>query len=249
MRLKTIALIGILFSMFHANAQRVNGYEGFYVGLGYEMGLLSIDLKDSNKAFKSSEISNKLRHSVSLTTTYKTASGIDFQLGYLPSQNSMTIEGTVSGQEGGIPGKKFKVNNSYFSHTGFLGAGYNIKIVRDWDLRIGAGISMTFVNDEDALREKLGEDGTKITVENKTIKNNNIHLIAPISITKYFLNGNYLTFGAKYYHSISDSFIEGSVRIPDRELKYSTLNNAIAFHLNYFFMLQTEKDDDCGCLY
>ncbi len=241
MRLKTITLIGILFLTLHSYAQQKSYYEGLYIGIGYEAGLLSVDLNDTDTPFENSKINNRLRHSISFSTTYKTASGLDFELGYLPSQNTMILEGKA-------PKKNFKIRNNYFSHTALTGIGYNIPLSRFMDIKIGVGASMTFVGDENILREKVGEDGTKITVENNTVKNNNIHLVLPISLTKYFRNGNYLTFGAKYYYSLSKSFIEGSVKITDRELKYSTLNNAIALHLNYFFRIQTEKDD-CGCLF
>ncbi len=241
MRLKTITLIGMLSLTLHSYSQQTSNSEGLYIGIGYEVGLLSIDLKDTNTPFENREINNRFRHSISLSAIYKTAFGFDFELGYLPSQNTMTLEG-------GTLGKNFKIRNNYFSHIALAGIGYSIPLSRFMDIRIGAGASMTFISDENESRKKIGGDETIITVENNTVKNNNIHLVLPISITKYFRNGNYLSFGAKYYHSISKSFIEGSVKIPNRELKYGTLNNAIAFHLNYFFSIQTEKDD-CGCLY
>ncbi len=241
MRLKTITFIGILFLTLHSYAQQTSHYEGIYIGVGYEAGLLFVGLNDTDMPFENSEINNSLKHSISFSIAYKTASGLDFELGYLPSQNTMVLEGKTLG-------KNFKIRNNYFSHTALAGIGYNIPLSRIIDIRIGIGASMTFVGDENILREKIGEDGTKIVVENNTVKNNNIHLVFPISVIKYYSNGNYLTLGAKYYHSFSKSFIEGSVKIPNRELKYSTLNNAIALHLNYFFRIQTEKDD-CGCLF
>ncbi len=248
MKIKTITLIGILFLTLNAYAQLGRQYEGVYIAVGYEVGLLSVDLENTNNPpFRNIDVSNnRLRHSISFLTAYRTTAGLDFRVGYLPSQN-------IIGFKGDDIKKKFKIQNSYFSHMALAGIGYNIPLSRSFDVRIGVDASMTFVgnNQTESIN---GEDNTKMVVTNNTVKNNNIHIIAPISFVKHFQNGNYFAFGAKYYHSLSESFIDGDISIQKadntilNQAKYNTKNNAIALFINYGFKIQSTFDD-CGCLF
>ncbi len=244
---KTIALIGIL--LFTLNSYAQYGHEGFYVSAGYELGLLSVDLNnDANiPSFKNSEVNSRLRHSIPISVMYRTPSGFDFELGYFPSQNNLSFKGADAK-------KRFKVSSSFFSHTAFAGINYNIPLTKSFDFRLGVSASMTFVSDEKGEDRDNGGDGSKIKITNETVTNNNIHLIAPISIVKHLRNGNSLTIGAKYYHSINKSFIKGTINIEEldgtaKQVNYNTLNNAIAVYISYGFNIQPERSKGCGCLF
>ncbi|MBS9767829.1 MAG: hypothetical protein KGV44_09870 [Flavobacteriaceae bacterium] len=234
MKLKTISLIGILLLTLNSFAQQGRDYKGFYVSIGYELGLLSVDLQDTKTPLIDSEVSSRLRHSIPFSVSYRTEEGLDFELGYFPSQNTI-----------GLKGKSFKITNSYFSHTAFAGVGYSIPITRFLDIRTGVGASMTFVGDE-----KINETEKNLTITNETVEKRNTHIVIPLSIVKHFRNGNQLVFGAKYYHSLNDDFIKGDITITAKGKKtsYSTLNNAIALYISYGFKIETVAEG-CGCLF
>lgn len=234
MKLKHIIISGILLLSLKVNAQKEYQHAGIYTTVGYEIGFLSSDIQKTTQPFTSSVIEGNLNHSLAITGIYKTSINAEIKLGYMASYSSLAVEGVNVD-------KPFAVDNNYFAHTVFIGAGYNFPIKNDVDITLGLGSAISYIKNADVTEEQ-GSIADKIVATNSSINNGNVYLIPELSITKYLKNGNTVTFGGKYYYSANDNFIEGTVKNVSngttlRQVNYTTQNNQIAIYLNYGFNL------------
>ncbi len=232
MKIKVILLVMNLLFVLSINAQKEYAHKGIYTTIGYEFGFLSSELQKTALPFTDSSLGNNFNHSVSITGIYKTPLKAEIKIGYTGSYTTLNIEGNNDG-------RLFEIKNNYFVHTTFLGAGYNIPIMKDIDVTIGLGSSVSFVKDK--ITEKAtGEEADQIVASNVSVKKGNVYIIPELSISKYFKNGSILTLGGKYYHSANDSFIEGVVQnlkngLLEKQVNFSTQNNQIALYISYGF--------------
>ncbi|WP_435261640.1 hypothetical protein [Tenacibaculum sp. nBUS_03] len=234
MKLKFFIVFSVLFFAKEINAQKKYNHSGIYTAIGYEFGFLFSDIKETTIPFTNNTINNNFNHSLSITGLYKTAFNTEIKLGYMTSYSSLTIEGSNNN-------KSFIIDNNYFTHTFFIGGGYNFVVKDDIDITIGLGSAVTYIK-KAFISENEGEVNNQIVATNNSIKRANVYLVPEISMTKHLKNGNTLTIGSKYYHSANDFFMQGSVEnknngIVIKKVNFSTQNNQIAFYLNYGFNL------------
>lgn len=234
MKLKLIIFSAIAFLAGRINAQQQYQHSGIYTSIGYEFGFLSSDIQETTIPFTNSSINSNFNHSLTFTGIYKTPFNAEIKLGYMPSYSTLTLEGNNNN-------KPFSVNNNYFAHTVFIGAGYNFVVKKDLDITVGLGSAVTFIKNEN-ITEKQGEITDQIVATNNSMNNGNVYLMPELSITKYLKNGNTLTLGGKYYHSANDNFLQGTVKNLNngntiRKVNYTTQNNQIAVYLSYGFNL------------
>lgn len=228
MKLK-ITIVAMLFCVVGIQAQKEYAHKGLYTSIGYEYGLLFSDITTATVSSKSS-IDSNFNHSVSITGLYKTAFNTEIKLGYTGSYSTLNILGRNSD-------KTFLVTNNYYTHTVFVGAGYNFSIKKDLDITLGLGSAVTYVKNSDILKE-YGEASDKILATNTSLNQGNVYLIPELSITKFFNNGNTLTLGGKYYHSVHDNFLQGDItNIRNgailEQVSFSTQNNQVAIYIAY----------------
>lgn len=234
MKLKLIPFLTILLFVMQVNAQKEYTHQGIYTAAGYEFGFLSSSLKNTQYPFSSSTIDTNINNSLSLTGIYKTPFKAEIKLGYMASYSTLTIKGNNNG-------KMFDVDNNYFSHTAFIGAGYNIPIKSDIDITVGLGSAISFVKNTN-IKKHRGEITDEIVATNNSLKKGNVYIVPEISVTKYLKGHQMLTLGGKYYYSANDAFLEGSIKNVHngnvvKQVNFDTQNNQIAIYITYGFNL------------